>query len=431
MVRPLVLLLLPACAVHNVATDLPVDSEEEAGLPFRCAVAVSDVDFRPDPRVLRWPYLSNVTHEGATVQWGLTPGVEGRLVWGETDDFGQVAAPSLEPIDLLIEPLSMQSVALSGLRPGRGYCYRVEIDGVDVTGPMAFHTAPRSDTSEKVRFLVLGDYGGGPTSRAGDVLEEILKHVGEIDFWVTTGDNVYGSGTWQEWEDNQFTFYRQLTRRGISYWPVPGNHDYGSVFGLTPMLTNFDLPKNAYRPEDLERYYAFDWGPIHFTMADSQQAIYQIDALNPVDDMLVWLKEDLARNAERPWRIAVWHHPVHMTTPGRSTDLLVALHLAPAVEQAGLPLVLNGHNHVYERFSHMQGPSKLTEGGTTYIVTGGGGKSLYEVGPDDPRAASVDSSHAAYHFMLFEADRCTLTGRAIDVDGVELDRFTLSRCGPQ
>jgi len=260
------------------------------------------------------------------------------------------------------------------------------------------------------------------------VLARILEHTDEIDFWVTTGDNVYGSGTWQEWEDNQFTFYRHLTRRGIPYWPVPGNHDYGSVFSLTPMLTNFDLPKNAYRQEDLERYYSFDWGPAHFTMVDSQLAIRQIDALDPVDDMLVWMKDDLERNRARPWRIGVWHHPVHMTTPGRSTEILVGLHLVPAVEAEAVPLVLTGHNHVYERFGAMKEGVKQAPGqGTTYVITGGGGKSLYEVDPDDSMAPLAEASLSVYHFMLFEADRCSITGRAIDVDGNEIDRFTLTR----
>lgn len=422
------LLLVAACAARTGDVDAPADSDDGVGKPFRCAVVEDDSAFRPDERVLRWPYLSNVTTSAATVQWGLPPGVTGTIEWGEDDDFGRTATATTEPIDMLVNPLAMQSVTLDGLRPGRGYCYRLMLDGVDVTGPMAFRTAPPLDTGDKVRFLVMGDYGGGEGSQAGAVLDRILQHVGEIDFWVTTGDNVYIGGTWQEWEDNQFTFYRHLMRRGIPYWPVPGNHDYGSIFGLTPMLTNFDLPKNALREEDLERYYSFDWGPAHFTMADSQQAITEIDALNPVDDMLVWMKQDLTAHRDRPWRIGVWHHPVHTATKGRTTEILVALHLQPTVEAEGLPLVLTGHNHVYERFADMKEGVKQAPGeGTTYITTGGGGKSLYEVSPDDPRAALAEKAVAVYHFMLFEADRCSLTGRAIDIDGAEVDRFTLTR----
>lgn len=401
----------------------PVDSTPA----FRCATEADDARFTPDPSVLRWPYLSNVTTDSATVMWGMAPGAVARLEWGPTDAYGTVAEAELADIDKLVDPVQLHTVRLTGLSPDRGYCYRVVLDGKDLTGPMAVHTPPPNDTERPVRFLVLGDFGGGPGSPAQPVLDEILKHTDQIDFWITTGDNAYGSGTWQEWEDNILTFYRHLLRR-VSFWPTPGNHDYGSPFRLEPMLGNFDLPKNAYREFDKERYYSFDWGPAHFVMADSQFAALQINPLDPVDDMAVWMRDDLMASKSRPWQIGVWHHPLYMTTPGRSAEVQVRVHLAPLVEELEVPLVLNGHNHVYERFSHMKDGAKLKEGGTTYVITGAGGKSLYDIGPDDPRAVNVDASYSAYHFMLFEVDRCTLTGRAIGLDGVELDRFTMRRC---
>lgn len=420
--RSLLLLVLVACADRATTHDV------SPGKPFRCAVVTDDATFLPDPRILRWPYVTNVTTSTATVQWGLAAGTTGMIEWGEDDTFGEEAVVTTAPIDLLVQPLALQTAVLSGLKPGRGYCYRLTLDGKDMTGPMALHTAPANDTEEKVRFMAMGDYGGGPASMAGAVLTEILKHEDELDFWVTTGDNVYNSGTWQEWEDNQFTFYRHLLRRGVSYWPVPGNHDYGSEFALTPFLTNLDLPRNALREEDLERYYSFDWGPLHFTMADSQGAVKQVNLADGADDMAVWMKEDLERNKDRPWRIAVWHHPMYMTTPDRTVELPVAIVLAPIAEAAEVPLVLTGHNHSYERFGHMKDGVKLPEGGTTYVITGAGGKSLYDVDPMAPNAHLAEASLSTYHFMLFEADRCTLIGRAIDLNGTEIDRFELSRC---
>ncbi|MCB9665706.1 MAG: metallophosphoesterase family protein [Alphaproteobacteria bacterium] len=418
-------LLAASCATVTVSDG--ADTDEDAGLPFRCAVQEDDAAFTPDPSLLRWPYTSNITVDGATVQWATAPGLVAKLEWGETDDFGTVAEAELEELDRLVDPRQMHTVRLTDLKPDRGYCYRVVMDGKDLTGPMAFRTAPPRDVDRKIRFLVLGDFGGGPGSPAGPVLDEILKHVDEIDFWVTTGDNAYGSGTWQEWEDNIFSFYRHLLRR-VSFWPTPGNHDYGSPFQLTPMLTNFDLPKNAYRDFDKERYYSFDWGPAHFVMADSQFAAIQINPIDPVDDMAVWMRDDLKASAEMPWQIAVWHHPLYMTTPGRSAAVPVRVHLAPLVEELEVPLVLNGHNHTYERFSHMKDGVKLEKGGTTYVITGAGGKSLYDIDPQDPRAKDAEASYSAYHFMLFEADSCTLRGRAIGLEGAVLDDFTLTRC---
>lgn len=435
------LLLLAGCpsaddtAVH---TDADSDSSpvyegvgelDTLGPPEGCSVDLSTT-WAPDARLLRHPYTTSVTDTQVVLQFGLPPGSTGTVKWGATGTLDQTATAQVQAHDALVDPLAYQVVTLTGLSPSTSYCFQVELDGQDLTGPLSFRTAPSPNTGRTVRWLVLGDYGNGSEAAAA-VYRAIQGHLDEIDFWLTTGDNAYSKGTWDEWQNNHFAFYSDLMRR-VPYFPTPGNHDYGDD-DLVPMIESFVLPRNAYREEDFERYYSFDWGPLHFTVADSQKSVYLLTA-EPDDDMMDWFRADLAAatEAKRPWVVPVWHHPVYMSQPDRNAELGALLQLKPAAEAADVPLVLNGHNHNYERYGRMKDDAKVTEGlGTTYVTTGGGGAGLYEVTNDPAEDADVairDAGLAAHHFMLFEADRCVLKGRAIDTEGTVIDSFELDRC---
>jgi hypothetical protein len=79
-------------------------------------------------------------------------------------------------------------------------------------------------------------------------------------------------------------------------------------------------------------------------------------------------------------------------------------------------LVLTGHDHDYERF--------LSAEGTTYIVTGGGGRELYPLfplcAPPEKRAGAVK-----HHFTGIEvySDRMALT--VVAVDGSIIDHVDI------
>lgn len=414
--------LLAACG--RPADDAPTDTDP---LVKACDVELDETAYVPDPRLVRWPYTSHVTSTGVTVQWGLPIGTTGTLHYGPDGNLGTTADAVTDPLDDLVEALALHKVRLDGLEPDTSYCYRIEIDGEDVSGPLTFRTAPPPESTDPVRFLVLGDYGTG-IGLPQLVLDQIKPHYGEIDFWLTTGDNAYGSGTAQEWQNNIFLFYRDLLRR-VPYFPVAGNHDYDNPLGLQPMLDSVDLPQQAYRVEDHGRYYSFDWGLVHVSALDSELAVDQVTPGTPDDDMVDWLEDDLTAAADRPWRFAAWHHPAYMTEPGRSAKASVREHLVPAVEAGNVPLVLQGHSHVYEAFLHLQDGAKLESGGTSYVITGGGGAPRDAIDGEEHAAEQAlrDYGQAVNHFLLVEVTTCTTTARAIDLDGNEIHRFTLTR----
>ena len=77
---------------------------------------------------------------------------------------------------------------------------------------------------------------------------------------------------------------------------------------------------------------------------------------------------------------------------------------------AGVPLVLSGHSHNYER---------LVVDGVTYVVTGGGSSQLYPAFIVDPLSQAFSWSS---HFVLLEFYEDQIKILAIDKNGKILDQ---------
>jgi hypothetical protein len=88
--------------------------------------------------------------------------------------------------------------------------------------------------------------------------------------------------------------------------------------------------------------------------------------------------------------------------------------LLPLFEMYGVDLVLNGHDHLYERSQ---------KNGVYYVVTGGGGAPLYNINsvenPYQQMAMSVN------HYVTLDVERTAMTLTAIDADGKTIDWFKM------
>jgi 3',5'-cyclic AMP phosphodiesterase CpdA len=414
--RPSPFLLFVACT-GTTATEEPPAPEPEPvhyGELADCGARPAEADMA---RLLRWPYLQNVTPDSAVVVWGTAPSDTGTHV--VLDDGRNVTPQETLQVTALDEPLTLHFATVDGLTPGASHCYAIGDAAGTVAGKWRFTTAPASGDAP-ARFLVLGDFGNGSEAQL-QLRETLREHTDGVHFWLTTGDNAYPDGTHQEFQDHVFDVYREFWT-DVPVYPTPGNHDY-KTDSAQPYLDNFVLPRVALTEIDQERYYAIDWGVVHWSGIDSQEAMYRTNT-TPGDDQFDWLDDDLTKT-DRAWKIAGWHYPPYSGQPGRAPDIFAWGRTRPAVEAKGVQLVLTGHNHMYERFANIHDDARTADGlGTTYIVTGGGGASTYEIGTH-PLQTAVAKEH---HFMVFEATSCTLHGKAIATDGALLDEFTLDRC---
>src|SRR5690606_21073095 len=91
-------------------------------------------------------------------------------------------------------------------------------------------------------------------------------------------------------------------------------------------------------------------------------------------------------------------------------------HYASLCRELGVDLLFAGHDHNYQRFGS---PGELIE-----IVTGGGGKSLYEIRRRPPGLAVAE---VAYHVCEVEVQGAVLRLTARAIDGRVLDSFTIEK----
>jgi hypothetical protein len=86
-------------------------------------------------------------------------------------------------------------------------------------------------------------------------------------------------------------------------------------------------------------------------------------------------------------------------------------------------VVFAGHSHLYERFRPLAPKGQPEAWAIQHITTGGGGASLSASVPDP----SLASTAKAYHFIVATANRDQLDARCIDIDGRQIDTFTLRK----
>lgn len=252
-------------------------------------------------------------------------------------------------------------------------------------------------------FVAFGDFGGGPAQ--GAVAANILQWVRDghrVDAIVTTGDNVYDVGSPTLFDAYLKAPYGALQTGGQRpMWATLGNHDVVSGHGAE-QLAFLHLPALPFVKELPGVRFLF------------------LDANDPDDPQARWLADQLADPAPPLFTVAVFHQPVFSCGPHGRTAAVIS-HWYPLLDSGKVSLVLNGHDHDYQRF--------LSAEGATFIVTGGGGQPLYTLIPGCS-APEMRVGVVKHHFTGIEvySDRMAVT--AIDTDGKIIDRVDIPAALP-
>ena len=214
----------------------------------------------------------------------------------------------------------------------------------------------------------VGDGAGGDPS-ANSVVTTISSWSPNLFLYL--GD-VYEKGSYAEfanWYEGGFGVLRSITD------PVVGNHEYG----VRNAAGYFDYWNNE------PNYYSFDAGGWHFIALNSTS---QFQSANWSGE-LSWLQNDLAAHAGA-CIIAYWHHPLFDIGPEGSTTRVQDFWMPLADARA--TLVLNGHDHDYQRWQPLDANGNPSATGLTEIVAGTGGHSRQSIMRSDPRVATSTSN---------------------------------------
>ena len=150
----------------------------------------------------------------------------------------------------------------------------------------------------------------------------------------TAGDNAYPHGRMGDFRDcYEPTWGRHKHRT----YPVAGNHEYETA-GANGY---FDYFGDRAGPRGLG-YYTYD------------VATWRVFALNSESDFragsaqLQWLRNELTSRPSS-CAVAIWHRPLFSSGPNRNNPDLRDMY--STAYELGVDIVLNGHDHLYERFA--------------------------------------------------------------------------------
>lgn len=182
---------------------------------------------------------------------------------------------------------------------------------------------------------------------------------------VTLGDNAYESGTATDFAncyDPSWGARKSDTR------PSPGNHEYN-----TPGAAGYYGYFGAAAGNPTQGWYSYDVGAWHVISLNSNcPAIGGCGAGSPQE---TWLRNDLASHGNA-CTLAYWHYP--RFSSGLHGDVASMQPIWQALYDYGADVVLNGHDHTYERFAPQTpgGAADATFGIREFVV-GTGGRSHY------------------------------------------------------
>lgn len=192
---------------------------------------------------------------------------------------------------------------------------------------------------------------------------------------LTAGDNQYDTGKLSDFQDSYDKTWGQF--KGITK-PTPGNHEYRNNKG-TGYYNYFG--SRAGRPN--RGYYSFDREEWHLIALNSNIST------RGTSRQIEWLRKDLTSNPA-DCTLAYWHHPLYSS--GEHGNHPKVKPIWKALNAADADLVINGHDHDYERFAPMNAKGNARANAIRSFVVGTGGVNLRPFGTIRPHSIARSSN---------------------------------------
>lgn len=188
---------------------------------------------------------------------------------------------------------------------------------------------------------------------------------------MAVGDLAYPDGTPANFACYDKTWGREKMRTR----PAVGNHEFHSA-AATYYFQYFGEPAG----DPTKGYYSYELATWHIVVLNSE--CEQVGGCGPGSAQERWLREDLATHPAA-CTLAYFHKPLFSSGGAHGDDLTVKP-LWDALYQAGADVVINGHDHDYERFAPQtpEGKADATHG-IREFVAGTGGKNHRPFGATD------------------------------------------------
>jgi hypothetical protein len=302
----------------------------------------------------------------------------------------------------------------------------------DAMGPFRFTMIGDQGTDETPLLppgLGPGKYDDGYYSDDNDpnaphttnVLDQIIAS--NPDFHVLAGDIAYadpdGAGKrptfvpsakapsgFDRYNPYVWDVYFGLIEASASTTPwmfATGNHDMEAAYpvhGYGGHLARMDFPKNG--PKACPSVYSYTYGNVAVLSLDANDVSYEIKTNTGYSggSQTSWAGRTLAAHRANPnidFIVCFFHHCAYSTTAQHASDGGVRAAWTDLFDRYQVDLVLQGHNHVFERTDPIRANKPTTVAGdnaivypatdgTVYYTVGCGGRPRYDFQPSEPES---------------------------------------------
>lgn len=360
---------------------------------------------------IRWGSSKNPL-EGLTVTWRNT-GTTSQIKWGYTTAYEQGTFPAAVRNGYADK---FYSYTFPTVTPNATIYYQLYDTPAAVWTPQKSYQTVPSVTATDFSFLAIGD------SRSGmSVWNQVaaLANAKTPDFTIYTGDIVNSGSSAADW-DSWFNNGTSFIENNLVFHSL-GNHDAASV----PTYQNvFELPKSV-PTTGTNLYYSFTYGDAVFIALNSEDPA-NVTQYN-------WLLSTLQANSTKKWKIIFFHRPFY--TIGAHAGEMNSYFGTwwKAFDDYGVDLIVNGHDHMYERTKPLNRNVSTTAPVAQYgsqtgegrcqIVCGGAGAPLYTGSAN----WFVQSYQSKYHFCKFDVTATGICNTTYDNNGAVIDSFCLTK----
>ena len=220
-------------------------------------------------------------------------------------------------------------------------------------------------TSTETTLIAAGDIASceeGGDEQTAKLVQSLLETTPATV--AALGDLVYPTGkleTYKNCYGPNWGQFLNVTKAAI------GNHDYAG--GTSQGYATYFGKAAGPNPE---HYYSYNLGKWHVIVLNSN--CWAVGGCEQGSKQYKWLQSDLEKN-QTNCTLAYWHHPRFSSALHGNNNFMQDVWALLA--DSSVELILNGHDHDYERFAPLNAAGKPSEKGTREFVVGTGGKNEY------------------------------------------------------
>ena len=239
-------------------------------------------------------------------------------------------------------------------------------------------------------------------SNTGDTKTANLIEAHNPSKVIAPGDLAYDSGSPAQFTDYYAPTWGAFKSKTLV---VPGNHE-----AHTPGFAG------------IEGYFGDAADDNHAATVCNRWRVILVNPYKGITAAASFIRKDGAAHSGNS-KIVVWHAP--RFSSGKHGNITTMQPLWDAARGVGARIVLNGHDHSYERFAPMTSSgSRHDAAGTREFVSGLGGRSQYPFGTIQPNSQKRYNEQPAVLFLGLSTTTKAYTWTLRSVDGVVRDSGT-------